>query len=679
MPTPPIPIDRIVTIDFETYYSNDYSLRKLNTEAYIRDPRFEVIGVGVKVNDEPAVWMNRASFEVWLKRQDWGRTGILCHHTHFDGLILSHHFKVKPAFWLDTMSMARVLHPGVEVGGSLKALAAKYGAPPKGEAVHDFLGYRFADFSLEEWLRYGEYCKNDCDITLHIFKQMLRNRFPEGELWLIDTTIRMFTEPTFVADKAMLDAYLCEEQLRKSELLARAEAEKESLMSNDKFALILIELGVDPPRKVSAKTGKETWAFAKSDPGMQALLDHPNDEVRWLAEARIGLKSTINESRTARFLDSASRGRIPVYLKYGAAHTFRWGGADKLNFQNLERTNKKNPKKGRLRKSLLAPEGFELVVVDSAQIEARGVAWLADAEELVAAFAAGRDIYSEFASQIYNRHVDRKRKPTEAAYDADDEIRGFVGKVCILGLGYGMGWRKFAVTMLGGAMGGPPVVFTLADAAAMGIGREELEWFGINFEGDLDDIPSRLGRKDLVIHCAVSKAIVDKYRAINRPITNLWKLGEWVIEQMLFGNERNFGPGGCMKTVRHGVVLPSGLTLKYPGLELNRDSGDGYTYLTTKGGKSIFPTKLYGGLIIENITQALARQIVAEQILATRLNHDMHVVTTTHDEGVFLTPAESAETNYKLALAEFKVAPEWAKGWPLSAEGGHGVSYGGVK
>lgn len=313
--------DTLVTLDFETSNHDDYTLSRMTNEEYIRDPRFQVIGVGVKVNDAPASWMSEKQFRQWVRiSPDWSSVAICCHHSHFDAFILNHHFGVVPGFIFDTLCMSRAIN-GPARGNDLGSLAVKYGVGEKGHEVETFKGKRLEDFTEEEWLQYGEYCKNDVELTRKIFFAMAEG-FPDVELWSIDTTVRSFTEPKIEADIPLLTTFLADEQKRKAEVLAKIGADKKTLSSGDKFADMLRALDVEPPMKASPKQKNEDgsavmiYAFAKSDPGMQELLEHPRDEVRFLAEARIEVKSTINETRTGRLLGIASRGPVPVYLIY---------------------------------------------------------------------------------------------------------------------------------------------------------------------------------------------------------------------------------------------------------------------------------------------------------------------------------------------------------------------------
>jgi DNA polymerase I-like protein with 3'-5' exonuclease and polymerase domains len=393
----------IITLDFETYYAQDYTLSKGTTEEYIRSPRFEVIGVAVKVNDGPTEWFSGTHEETraFLSRYDWANSFALAHNTMFDGAIMSWRFGIKPKVWLDTLCMARALH-GVEVGGSLKAVAERYGVGEKGNEVVNAKNKRLADFTREELSRYASYCVNDVDLTRDVFKIMVE-KFPKQELKLIDLTLRMFIDPVLDLDTGLLETHLDKIKDWKDELLDKSGTTKEDLMSNPKFAELLKGLDVDPPMKISPTTGKETYAFAKTDEGFKALAEDEDVRVQALVAARLGNKSTLEETRTQRFIDISKRGLLPVPIRYYAAHTGRWGGDDKINLQNLP---SRGPNAKALKRAIIAPEGHMIVEADSAQIEARVLAWLAEQEDLVTAFANKEDVYKKMAYSIYNVPVD---------------------------------------------------------------------------------------------------------------------------------------------------------------------------------------------------------------------------------------------------------------------------------
>jgi hypothetical protein len=693
-----VDVDHVITLDFESFYDTDYTLTKMTNEGYVRDERFETIGVGVKVDYGQTYWTDHDGFRRWAAGINWKRTAALAHHAHFDGLILAHHYGISPRFWFDTLSMARALH-GVEVGNSLAKLSTYYGAGEKGHEVLQAKGKRRRDFTQEEFDAYGGYCRNDVDLTRNIFDQMIANGFPELELWSIDTTVRMFTEPCLRLNEQLLHEFLTYEQKRKAELLSRVEQEKGTISSSAKFAELLRSRGVDPPMKRSPATGLPIPAFAKSDPGMQALLEHQDEEIRWLAEARIGIRSTINETRTGRFLSCGRNGRpFTIYLNYAKAHTFRWAGGDKMNPQNLERVPPKpdpeKPYAGTLRKALLAPPGKELAVADSNAIEARVLAWLAGHTTLVEAFAQQRKVYEEFASAVYGRKIDYKKNPET------DTIPRLVGKTAILGLGYQMGWAKFAQALAAGPMGEKSITFKRADAEALGVdvdgfamdpaavlhGAENLPgWMKAKVDRwrKVEAMPSRLPMAERLVHCAVAHFLVQKYRAENEPIVQLWKQMEQVLHWMVDGVETAFAPNDCCRTVRHGIVLPSGLVMRYPGLkrteEVDEETGRSRVHFSYIAGHAKEKTHIYGGLLTENLTQALARQVIAEQLLEARGRYGYHAVTTTHDEIVLCTDAAEAQQATERLIEVMKTPPAWATGLPLNAEGDHAVSYGEAK
>ena len=140
------------------------------------------------------------------------------------------------------------------------------------------------------------------------------------------------------------------------------------------------------------------------------LLTHQDERVQSLVAARLGNKSTLEETRTQRFIDIAKRGLLPVPVRYYAAHTGRWGGDDKINLQNLP---SRGANANMLKRGIIAPQGHSIIDADSAQIEARVLAWLAEQDDLTEAFAKGEDVYKNMASRIYGvAESDVTKRPT---------------------------------------------------------------------------------------------------------------------------------------------------------------------------------------------------------------------------------------------------------------------------
>ena len=602
-----------VTLDFETYYDKDYSLRKLTTEEYIRDRRFEVIGVAVKVNNRETEWISGTYKHIKAQLQAFslGKAMVLAHNTMFDGAILSWRYGIRPRAYADTLCMSRAVH-GVEDSASLKALAGRYDIGTKGTEVAAAIGKYRTDFTSSELARYGAYCINDVDLAYKLFKRMAVG-FPRKELKLIDLTLRMYIEPTLDLDMGLLEGHLAYTKDVKDNLLRDANIERADLMSNPKFADILRAFDVEPPMKVSPTTGKETFAFAKSDEAFKALAEHSDVRVQAAVTARLGVKSTLEETRTQRFIDIAKRGLLPVPVRYYAAHTGRWGGDDKINLQNLP---SRGPNAKALKRSIVAPDGYTIVEADSSQIEARVLAWLAEQEDLVTAFTNKEDVYKQMASRIYG--VDEE--------DVNKDQR-FVGKTTILGAGYGMGAVRF---------------------------KEQLKNFG--FDMDLDE----------------ARRVIDIYRNANSQIHRLWRDAQNTIATLERGDATPLGVGDLIGSVpeESALRLPSGLLLRYSELSAEQtDKGYEYSYRTRRGR-----TRIYGGKVVENVCQAIARCIIGEQMLEVARRYK--VVLTVHDSIVCCVPDADVEEAKAYVEQCMRAVPDWAKGLPVDCEAGVGKSYG---
>lgn len=607
---------KLITIDFETFYDRDFSLSKLTTEEYVRSSQFEIIGIGIKVDNQEPQWASGTHEQLknWLQREfPWSESMVLAHNTMFDGAILSWVLGIHPMGWLDTLCMGRALH-GVEVGGSLKALTERYQLGQKGTEVLNALGKRRKDFTEEELSRYGDYCVNDVELTYRLFNKMIKG-FPKQELKLIDLTLRMFTDPLLKLDVPLLTQHLAEVRQNKEDLLTSSGLDRETLMSNQKFAEVLRSLGVEPPTKISPTTGKTTLALAKNDEEFKALEYHEDPKVQALVAARLGTKSTLEETRTQRFIEIAGRGdgTLPVPVRYYAAHTGRWGGDDKINMQNLPSRGANGNK---IKSAIIAPKGYTIIDADSAQIEARVLAWLAEHDELVEDFREGRDVYKKMASSIYNKHVDEITK---------DER--FVGKTTILGAGYGMGALKF---------------------------QAQLKTFGFNME--LDE----------------ARRVIDVYRRANNDIAMLWREAQLAIERLSRGEAAVLGRNGVLQVLpeESAIRLPSGLLMRYDDLQYTEtEKGLEYHYKTRKGR-----TRIYGGKVIENCCQAIARCIIGEQML--KISKRYRVVLTVHDAITCVVRDQDVEEAQHFIESCMRWTPDWAEGLPVNCESGAAKDYG---
>jgi hypothetical protein len=458
-----------VALDWETAYGKhphsgfNYTLSSMTTEEYVRHKLFKAHGLGVKIGTERAFYLYKPDDLLhFLKTHPWAQSWVIAHHAQFDGAILSWRAGIRPAFWGCTMSMARAVFP--HESASLANISKLLGTGEKGVELANFAGKWLLTDAEQRVL--GSYCLNDVELTAANFDAM-KGHFPVGELRLIDWTIRCFTEPALQVDPVPLVAAYKQERRTKRALLKQASADKSVLASNDQFAALLLGLGVDPPKKLSPAKVKDgrvdpdnagdpprgslpsfttkgvkdpaerarlkaegnaypwAYAFGKSDEEFKLLLEHPDPQVQAVVEARLGIKSTIKETRSKRFYKIGKRGRFPVYLNYYGAHTNRWSGGDKQNAQNLNRVNPKDITAGALRMSLVAPPGHVVVVRDLGQIEARMLAYVAGQEDLLMLFKTGGDPYNRQASKIFGYEVNRKL----------DEffLEGLAGKASTLG------------------------------------------------------------------------------------------------------------------------------------------------------------------------------------------------------------------------------------------------------
>jgi DNA polymerase len=503
---------------------------------------------------------------------------------------------------------------GITVGGSLAKLVEHFGLGAKGLEVNDAKGLRLEDFPADQLAQYGEYCKNDVELTYKLYHEM--SSFPTIEKRLIDITIRMFSDPLLELDVDKLESHLVEVRDRKERLFVEAGITKEILNSSAKFAELLIKHGVEPPIKISPATGKDTYAFAKSDSEFTALLEHPNEAVQALVAARVGAKSTLEETRTERFISIARRGhiggslrRLPIPLKYYAAHTGRWGGSDKVNLQNLP---SRGTEGGKLKRCLVAPRGHVIIDCDSSQIEARVLAWLAGQTNVLKKFGEKEDVYRYMAAQMFGK----------APEEIDNEER-FIGKTTVLGAGYGMGGIKF---------------------------QAQLATMGKNIDVD------------------TCKFFIRQYRAANPQIASWWNHLTSVLESMVHNKPADVDRQGLMVLEPFtGISLPNGLMQNYP--ELTRHSNGDFTYKTRMG-----VNKIYGGKVAENLCQAVARCIIGEQMI--QIVKLFRVVLTVHDAIACVVPEDDADYAKEYIEACMRMPPSWAKGLPLNCESGMARNYG---
>ena len=652
-----LPFNDILTIDFETRWdSKGYTLSKMTTEEYIRDKSFKAFGACVHRygSDDPIEWVRGADLREFFSGIDWGRTAVLAHNAQFDISILEWNYKCHPCFIFDTLSMARALR-GVEVGNSLAKLANDFSLPEKGQAVHSTDGLVELSEDIERAL--AAYCSHDVFLCEAIFARLIKD-YPSKELRLIDMTLKMYTRACLELDSGMLVKALTEEGEKREGLLQRLGVEEAELASNPKFAALLESLGVDAPTKVSKTTGKKTLALAKNDALFQALLNGEREDVTLLCEARLRVKSTTERTRAQRFLDISNRGALPVPLSYYGAKSGRWTAAkgSAINMQNLKRGSF-------LRKAIMAPEGYQLVVGDLSQIEPRVLAWLSDYQEMLDIFKAGGDPYAAFGAQMFNIPGLSKESHPDLRQSA---------KSALLGCGYGLGWASFASQLLTGFLGAPPVRYDKAFAKKLGVDSEYAERF-LDWDDNLvrlEAIPHTCTEKELLTHCLAAKKIIDIYRNTAHPVVTFWDMLGSLIETSLAGGKEFVYK--CITFKKGEIVLPNGMSLLYPDLRKQKDSNGRSQWVYGPDA-----TKLYAGKITNNVVQGTARIVMTDGMLRTAKKY--FVAGTVHDEQIVVVPDSEVDDAKTWVLAQMTMEPKYMPGIPLAADGGAHRRYGLAK
>lgn len=616
---------KLLALDFETYYDNEYSLKKLTTQDYVTDKRFRALLCAVKTEDEAFV-LQQDSIWSWMRKQDWENIGVIGHNLNFDGAVLYHQYKIQPKFYLDTIGMARATLRDKTHRFSLAKVAEVLGLPAKGDAVVMAKGKMFGHFTREEWKRYMEYCAHDAWLAWEIYHK-LRPMMPDIDMLAMHTVVRASVVPSVVLDTALLQDHANELEGDREKDIAQLDrmasdilgerVDLQKLRSAEKFASILTGLGIPEaqlPKKVNDK-GVESLCFAKNFKPFTDLLEHDDPVIRTAVEVKTKANSSLAITRATKLAGMGRRHPEGIALPtiYYATHTGRLGGTDGLNFQNM-------PRVGKLRESLTAPPGHTVVAIDASQIEARLVAYMAGQTDVVAAYTKGEDVYAQFAARLYGGKADDWPK-------GSDERQ--VGKVAELQLGYGSGAMTFqgSVRVQGGVL----------------------------------------------IDLAESKGVVQVYRKSHRKIVKLWHDLNAQLPYLSDGSANaEFGCGVHLSKDR--IILPNGLFIGYPGLrrfQQKYDKSPNWYYM----GRGL--KKIYGGAITENIIQALAA-IITRAAMAYMMMYGYFCILQVHDEIIFIVPNNKVDECRRLGERFLCRAVEWAPGLPLAAESKIGPNYGNL-
>ncbi len=669
-----------VVLDFESYFDKEYSLSKMNIWAYITDERYQTTGCGFKFHYVPGnCYKNPDSWFVWAEKQrpeytkdqlseyfeqlqeHYGRQleniTVVMQNAFFDALILQEKYNLSPKYIIDLKHLDA--HFDSRRSHSLKDMAKRYKLQDKGDTM-SFLGLHLQDMTAEQRAAMETYCNLDCKLEYELFEILLQHLTnQEQELIIARHTIDLYLKPRLKFDFDLADSIAADMQMYIDEACEKVGLSKTELSGNLSFVIALQVVLPDEetvPTKAAKRPGKKMSALlgqtgigpalAKTDDGCLLLLAHSKDEVRGLMEARKAVKSWplhLKRIESMKALATACGGKMPVPLNYYGAHTGRWSGGGGINLLNLGGAGRAglgtNPLITKMRQMLRVNDS-KLLIADAAQIEARILAWLAGQQDMLEAFAEGRDIYSEFGTKLFDARLRKARKTDPPPLAKLFTIRRGFSKDTILGAGYGLGVNRFYNNCLAN-----PGLRPMFDS------------------GQYD-------RKFV-------EKLIYRYRNTYSMIPKFWKMCEkcfrlvtkYPHEVMRYAPEGStVGPGDLLTFWNNGgtvnVQLPSGRVLYYPHAVIKKKMNK-YDY---DNQLKYHHGPLWGGSLTENIVQAIARDLLVHWILKAE-EFGLPVVLHIYDEILAVSSTIYAEDNLKSLMNIMSNGPEWADGLPLAAEG----------
>lgn len=606
-----------ITIDAESYFhSKEFTLKKLSTLEYIRDPRFKLHGFGVAVEDKPPFWVPGKDVKAWVESVNWADVELSAFNAKFDCFILWEHFKVKPRLYIDPMSMARAALGCKIKGYSLATVSEYFGLAPKGVMKTDGL----VDLTPEQEKELADYCLHDVDLARQI-EGLTAKLLPKDIYPAISQTIEMFVNPRITLDVPLLEKAAKEEKERKATILEKSIYDPKVFASNKQFPDLLTKLGYDVPMKPSPKQKNEDGsvkmipAIALGDTDFLDMLNSDNEELKTLCECRVAVKSRLLETRSEKLCRIGQTGLWSFDVQFSGAKTHRYSGGNGAggNPQNFTACRDKKAHKaghqckGFLRQAVTAGPYKGLVVGDFAAVEARLQAFLAKDIRLTGIFKSGGDPYCDFASEFYGGPI------TKA-----DEAQRMFGKTAVLGLGYGMWADKFIKT-----------------------------------------VKLKTGQ---VIDIETSKNTVELYRRLYKGIPDLWAYLDQLIPYI---SESRKGQIGSLPIEyrKDMIILPDGLSIHYPNLRKSfndKRKKDQWVYDSYEKGRPVV-LSLYGGKLLENICQGLAG-VLCRQVM---LKFD-NVVGQNHDE--ILLISNDPEQDAKDLKEQMEISPSWMPELKLESE-----------
>lgn len=620
---------KVAALDFETYYSKDYSIQGSSTYQYVNHPEFDAYLV--------AIWSPEISYVGRTKDfKDWKKLDgytFIAHNASFDqrcfekcveqGIIPD--IKVD---WICSADMCVYFQYQRNLKGSAKEIL---NADMDKAVRENMKGKTWEDMiAMDESKQVLEYALDDAKYTYQIWEE-LYDFWPETERLLskmtramswdglpvdvnkLDDGINRLEETLFEAKKALPWYGEIDPDTKKEYVIYSKKA----------MAIECRKAGVEPPK-----------SLAKDSPALAEWIAEHGKKLTFVSAMQNHNRINMHLQRLKSIRDRlTTEDRMSYNLKYfGADATGRWSGDAGFNVQNMPRETKYGVN---IRNIITAPAGKTFIVSDLSQIEPRLTAFIAGDMDFLKLIKQGMSPYEAHARQTMGWTGGKLK-------DEDPELY-LLAKVRVLQLGYGSGWHKFAETVK---------QYGQQQILDQDFSRQDEVRFQ-NFAGTYQP-----GKASMYTSLSVEDRRqwvnafiqVQDFRDKNPKITHQWKSLDRQLKEAAgsgddFDNE-----------------IPSGRRLKYFRC---RHETDGVTVATQKG--SVRRVKMYGANLFQNAVQATARDCFGH-ILKNLHEHGFKVVLHVHDEVVVEVDEENA-LHAKADIQELmKQGPEWMKDVPLDSE-----------
>ena len=615
---------RILHIDFET--SSKANIKDTGTYRYCADPTTDVICVGWAFGDEPVQVHSHPPNEVLEHIESGGL--VYAHHASMEEQILYHIYGIENVNMRCTSAVASY-HA---LPASLEAVAEHLNLDVKkdkegSKILRKHFKTPVSEIPATDLEVIKAYCKQDVEVERAIHQRLGELPANELKVWQLD---QKMNRKGWKVDTAL--ARSCIKAVEEAKATIETDLQR------------LTDGAVEKPTQAKRiitwleSRGIETSNLTK-DTVVDLLDQDLPAEVRevLLCRQRGGGSATGKYVKALAMADP-NDSKVRGNLKYHGATTGRWSGSG-LQVQNLPRGNVSDTDaladmflrgniaevnevagnvydgaKSAVRPLLTASSPDKrLIVADYSAIECRVLAWLAGQEDLVDEIRSGVDTYCSFASKVFKKTITKEDKKERA-----------VGKVAILGLGYGMGAAKFQ-----------------------------------------DTLKSMAG---LQVNLNFSQSVVDTYRSTYAHIRNYWyDLERNAIEAVKYGESKDGKWYREGKTLHH--ILSSGRIIRYQNVSLMAGKFDNEAIKYRRPlGKNMVWSDTYGGKLTENICQATARCVMSDSML--RLDEaGIDLIATVHDEVIAEAPANEADLTLERMESIMSEEKAWSGGLPLATEG----------